>query len=107
MFVQQAPIKSCGSIPTPLAVLYCTRLQRLTKKLTRIVGDLITHDIIGCPGQFIAQSLDCNSFVRFGHLALIELLRFRRESNGEVCCLYIGPGQVLIAILPVIFSLCQ
>ena len=51
----------------------------LSEKLTCIIGHLITHDIIGCPGQFIAQGLNCDYFVRLGHLALIELLHFRRD----------------------------
>ena len=100
--VQQTPIKSCGLIPTPTPVNCCTHALRLTKKPIWVIGYPVTHDIIRCPGQFITQCLDCDYFVSLGHLALIESFRIRMKSNGKVSCLNIRPGQVSVAIFPVV-----
>lgn len=62
---------------------------------------------LGFGGKRTDLSIALNSgyFVSLGHLELIELLRFLRESNSKICCLYVRPGQVSIAILPLVLSL--
>jgi len=40
--------------------------KRSTKKITCIIGYLITYDIIGCPGQFLAQYFDSSYTIGIG-----------------------------------------
>jgi len=104
MWVQQIPIKSCGFYTNPLpgSLLHPSSFP---KKLIHIIGHLISHHIVGCPGQLIAQCLYGNNAICLCHLALIESLSMGRKPLGKVCCLYICPREVAVAISSVIFIL--
>ena len=71
-----------GSLPHP---------NSLTENLAYIIGYLITHDVIRCPGYLVSQCLDSNYSISLSLFALIEPLRSWTESHGKVCCFYVCP----------------
>jgi hypothetical protein len=85
-----------GSLPHP---------NSLPKKLLWIIGHLISHNVVGCPGQFVTQCLDGNDAIGLCHLFLVEGLGRGREPDGKVRCLYICPGEITVAVFSVVFVL--
>ena len=65
--------------------------KQLIKKSACIIGHLVTHNVIGCPAYFVAQSLDGNYPITLSLFALVESLGLWTESDSKVCRFYIGP----------------
>lgn len=91
VWVEQIPIRLSGFYTNPISGSLL-HPNSLTKELLWIIGHLISHNVVGCPGQFVAQCLDSNYWFSLCHLALVECLGMGRKSDGKVCCLYICPG---------------
>ena len=71
--------------------IHCRTPTESMKKLTHIIGYLITHNIVRCSSYFVCQCLDSNDTVRLGLFALIESLCLGTKSDGKIRCLYICP----------------
>jgi hypothetical protein len=72
--------------------------------MIRIIGYLIPHNVIGAPGQFIAQRLDGNYSIAFSLFAVVETLTFRVRPYGKVGSFHVGPSKIFIAVLSVTLS---
>jgi len=101
LWVQQVPIRSAGFYTNPTAGSLL-HPNRLTKKHVLIKRHIITHDIIRCPANFIAQCFDGNNTVSLGFFLLIKSLCPITMPDHKVCCFYICPGQIFIAVLAVV-----
>ena len=91
VWVQQIPIRLSGFYTNPISGSLL-HPNSLTKKPLWIIGHLISHNVVGCLGQFVTQCLDSNCPIGLCHLALIETLGMGVRPDGKVSCLYICPG---------------
>src|SRR5450830_2030639 len=102
------PSHSDPSAVTPVAVpgLATTVICHLSCKATRGVKwlSLLQH-VKACSRQFVRQRLDRHHVVRLGLLSLIEPFCLSIEAHRINGSLHKRPGEVLVAVLRVAFSL--
>ena len=103
-WVQQFPIRPEGLLPNPKPDRCCTQ-NKSSKKHISVIGHLITHNEICGFAQFVSQCFDGQSSVAFRHFSLKKSLRFLADSCRMMRGLNIGPCQVTVSILPVVFLL--
>ena len=66
--------------------------------------NLISHDVITNPRQFIAQRLSGKARVSLGHFAVIIASEMLIVSTGQMSSLGEGPAQISIAVFAVAMS---
>ncbi len=74
--------------PSTGSLLYPTLCS---KQFDSIKGNLITHHIIGCPGNLVAECFNRDDPVPFCFLPLIKPLGFSAMPHAKVCGFYISP----------------
>src|ERR1700692_3880896 len=90
------PVRSPGS--PPLA-------KPLPETSVHIEGFLVPQHVVARPCQLVRQNLARQDAVRLALLAIIEALGLRTVAHGEVRRLHKRPGEVLVPVPGVAFTL--
>src|SRR6266576_1962251 len=91
-----APVRFPGS--PPLA-------KPLPETQVHIEGLLVAQHVVAGPRQLVRQSLDRQDAVRLALLAIIKALGLRTVAHGEFRRLHKRPGEVLVPVPGVAFTL--
>src|ERR1700675_1053512 len=77
----------------------------LPETSAHIEGFLVPQHVVARPRQLVRQSLDGQDAIRPALFAIIKALGLRAVAHGEVRCLHKRPGEVLVPVLGVAFTL--
>ena len=93
------PIRPCGFKPGPK--FGSLPQPFLPEKFYGIIINLITHDEVGSPGQFVGQGFGSDDIFGLSQLALVEAFGMRAVSAGKVGGLDKSPAEILVSVFAI------
>src|ERR1700730_17251194 len=101
---QRRLIKSRGFQITTSRSELCRCRSNLTKQSGRIKRHLITHDVITSTGQLVREGIHGEYWITLCSLPLVKALGRGQILDRKVRRLEERPGQIWIAIFPIILA---